>query len=317
MAGKLSTYSVFKQMTLKNDSIHFLSQEETEAVQQVLLSMMDDIHRVCRDNGLQYVLTGGCALGAVRHQGFIPWDDDIDVCLPRRDYDRFRQCMLEAFPEKYYIQEVKACKGYDLNFMKVRLNGTVFCEFLDPEPEKSGVFIDVFSIENVSDRPISRKLHRILSDGLQFVCSCIRIRKKKERLLAMAEGSPAAARAIRLKSLLSLPFSLIPFHRWLLWTDRAISMHRDETSSCLAIPAGVRHFYGELCPREWFFPPRAMAFAGREYFVMAEVEKYLTQMYGNYMRIPPVEERERHALAAFSLTGQGESIDVAGESHQS
>ncbi len=308
MAGSLSTYSLFKNMTAGSDRVHTLTDEETREVQQILLVMMDDIHAVCRVNGFHYVLTGGGALGAVRHKGFIPWDDDLDVCLPRRDYDRFRQCMMEAYPEKYYIQEIHACPDYDLNFMKVRLVGTTFCEILDPEPEKAGVFIDVFSIENVRDGKLARKFQRLFSDGLQFICSCIRIRKKREKLYELAGNSGEAKSAIRRKSAIAVPFSIIPFRRWLIMTDRVISRCKNESSRDLAIPAGVRHFYGELCPRDWFFPEREADFAGRKYCIMAQAEKYLFQMYGDYMEIPPVEKRERHGLLEFSLTKEKTAV---------
>ena len=85
--GGLSTYSLFRKMLMGNKQIHFLSDEEVCSVQKVLLSMMDDIHSLCMDKRLCYVMSGGCALGAVRHGGFIPWDDDIDLCMQRKDYD--------------------------------------------------------------------------------------------------------------------------------------------------------------------------------------------------------------------------------------
>lgn len=301
MAGGLSTYSVFKHMVLHNQSIHMLSQKEVREVQQILLQMMDDIHNVCEEHHLHYVISGGCALGAIRHGGFIPWDDDMDICMPRRDYDRFRQCFVEHFPDKYYVQEVRACKGYDLNFMKVRLKGTDFCEFLDPEPEKAGIFIDIFSVENAADNRILRTIQWLLSDGMQFICSCLRIRRKRQRLLEMAGDDKGAVRAIRIKSVLAIPFRLIPFRRWLLWTDRILGMNKNEHTKYVSIPAGGKHFKGELYPRDWIFPEEEIEFEDRKYYAMARIECYLQQMYGDYMKIPPEEEREKHALLSFSL----------------
>lgn len=297
----LSTYSIFKKMVLDNEDIHMLSQEEVEQVQRVLLDMMDDIHAVCEKNGLMYVLSGGCALGAVRHGGFIPWDDDIDVCMPRRDYDQFRDFMIAEYGDKYYVQEIRSCEDYDLNFMKVRLNGTVFAEFLEPEPEKAGIFIDIFPVENVYDNPLRRKMQWILSDGLQFVCSCVRIHKKKKLLLLMAGDDKKAAETIRTKARLGAVFGLVPFRKWLLVTESYLSRNGNEHTRMVSIPTGGRHFRGETYPRKWMFPPKKHRFADRQYYFMPGIRRYLRQMYGDYMKIPPESERERHALRAFSL----------------
>ncbi len=301
MKGNLSTYSLFRKMVIENNDIYTLSQNDVEAVQQVLLDMMDDIHKVCVDNDLTYVMSGGCALGAVRHGGFIPWDDDIDVCMPRKDYDRFRECFLAAHTDTYYIQEIRACEKYDLNFMKVRLKNSVFCEFLDPEPEKAGIFIDIFPIENVRDNLLGRKIQWIMSDGMQFICSCLRIRKKKAQLLSMAGDSIEARRMIQIKSALALPLSVISFRKWLLWTEKVLMRNKNENTEYVSIPTGGKHFKGETYPRQWLFPPQLVSFEDRNYYTMADVKSYLKQMYGDYMKIPPADQRERHALLAFSL----------------
>ena len=302
MAQGLSTYSIFRHMAHNSEDIHMLTEEETQQVQQVLLRMMDDIHAFCKAHGLHYVMSGGCALGAVRHGGFIPWDDDIDICMPRKDYDHFRELFTKEFPEKYYVQEIRACDGYDLNFTKIRLVNSVFCEPLDPEPDKAGVFIDLFPIENTANHFLLRKLQQLMSDGMQFICSCIRIRKKKERLLNMVGDSIEATKAIRMKSWIALPFSVISFRRWLIWTERVLGMNHNETSDYIAIPTGGKHFKGETYPREWFFPERLIDFEGRQYYAMRGIENYLGQMYGaDWMTPPPPEKRERHAVLAILL----------------
>ena len=108
-----------------------LSDKDVHDVQKLLLLIMDDIHDVCTENNLRYVITGGCAIGAVRHKGFIPWDDDIDICLLRKDYDRLPELINKAYPGKYTVQNINTSPDYDLNFMKIRLNGTRFVEPAD------------------------------------------------------------------------------------------------------------------------------------------------------------------------------------------
>lgn len=312
MAQGLSTYSLFKGMMHDDGDVHMLTQDEVEAVQRVLLAMMDDIDSLCREEGLHYVISGGCALGAVRHGGFLPWDDDIDICMPRQDCDRLRQLLMDRYGEKYYVQEIRSCNGYDLSFMKVRRNGTVFREPLDPEPDRAGVFIDIFSIEDISDNSLFRAVHHILADGLQFVCSCIRIRRKKQILMRLAGDSEAAKRTIKIKAAIGLPFSIIPFHRWLLWTDKALRMYHNNHSKYVSIPAGVGHFKGETYPRDWIFPEKRVDFAGRQYYVMNQIEKYLEHMFGeDYMTPPPPDQRGRHAVIAIDLGETARSTDTS------
>ncbi len=299
--NKLSTYSVFKQMVLDNENIHMLSQEEVNQVQNILLYMMDDIHKTCEEENLSYVLSGGCALGAVRHKGFIPWDDDIDICMPRKDYDRFRDCFLKRYKNRYFVQEIRADKNYDLNFMKVRLKGTIFCEFLDSEPEKAGIFIDILPIENVCDSKIGRMFQWLLSDGMQFICSCVRIRKKRKVLLAMAGDSKEAARAIRIKAAVGVLFGFLSLNRWLLLTEKVLGHNKNENSNEIAIPTGGLHFRKDRYPRKWIFPKKPVVFENRKFYGMADNDKYLKRRYGDYMKIPPESERERHALKAFSI----------------
>lgn len=310
--NKMSTYSVFKQMVLDNKNIHMLSQEDIKQVQNILLKMMDNIHEVCEEEKLIYVLGGGCALGAIRHGGFIPWDDDIDILMPRKDYDRFRDCFLKRYQDYYYVQEIRMDKKYDLNFMKVRMKESVFCEFLDPDPKKAGIFIDILPIENVYDGKIGRIFQWLLSDGMQFICSCVRIRKKRKILLTMAGDSVEAIRKIRIKSTVGFLFGFMSLRRWLLLTEKVLGYNKNENSKEIAIPTGGLHFRRDRYPREWFFPPKIIEFEDHCYYGMAEISKYLRIRYGDYMKIPPESERERHALKAFSLPDdlihKGESV---------
>ena len=296
----LKSFSAFKQMAAESNRLYTLTGEDTKKVQQKLLDMMEDVGAYCSSHHLTYVMTGGCALGAVRHQGFIPWDDDIDICMPREDYDRFAAAFAGAFEEKYEVQEIRSCQNYDLNFMKIRLKGTVFCELLDPEPEKAGIFIDIFPIEHVYMSSWKRSLQHLYSDGLQFICSCVRVHSKKAKLLEFAEDK-SVIRMIRLKSAIGALFSFQSLRSWLLLTERFVSRCKEKDSSLISIPVGRGHFKGELYPTDWFYPPKRMDFAGHSFAFPAKTHNYLKQMYGDYMTIPPEEKREHHSVLAFDL----------------
>ena len=101
-------------------------QKTLDILHQVELSILDDFIKVCEDNDLTYFLIGGSLLGAVRHQGFIPWDDDIDVGMMRKDYDKFLEIAQDKLGDKYYVDYFPKDKKCYLPFAKIRLNGTVF-----------------------------------------------------------------------------------------------------------------------------------------------------------------------------------------------
>lgn len=298
----LGTFNSLKNWADSVEGHYTLSDADVSAVQRVLIMMMDDIHSFCQRENLRYVITGGCAIGAVRHRGFIPWDDDIDVCMPRADYDRFAVLVKEAFADKYDVMEVRADKGYDLNFMKLRLKGTVFMEAADTDAERAGIFIDIFPIENVYDNTLAQIWQGIKSDGLQFVCSCVRIRNKKERLKVIIDKGGDVARTLKIKAALGTVFGIISFRKWLLITEKALSCCHNDESELVAIPVGRGHFRGERYPRNWFFEPVKRRFEDREYFFPARIKLYLRRLYGNdYMKIPPESEREHHSILRFDL----------------
>ena len=119
-------------------------------LQKCQLEILKEFIRICKDNNLQYYLVGGTCLGAVRHKGFIPWDDDIDVAMPRDDYDKFIT-LQDQMKKPYFIQTYKSDKNYIYNFAKVRDSSTTFVEnFFACSQMNHGVWIDVFPLDGMS-----------------------------------------------------------------------------------------------------------------------------------------------------------------------
>lgn len=297
----LGTFSLLKDWADHIEGHYTLTDSDTKKIQRVLLLMMDDIHALCEKNGLKYFITGGCAIGEVRHGGFIPWDDDIDVSMPRSDYDRFAALVRAAYPDKYDVQEVRLDKKYDLSFMKLRLKGTRFVEASDTDRSKAGIFIDIFPVENVYNCSAARTWQWIKSDGLQFICSCVRIRKKLDSLKAVMTDNVSLSGKIKFKAFIGAMFGFKSLREWLLITERELASCRDGESRAIAIPVGRGHFMGERYPRAWFFEPVMKKFEDRRYFFPAKTKRYLKKLYGDYMKIPPESARERHSVLEFDL----------------
>lgn len=290
----LETNFLFRDMIKTHPGIQQVSKEDVRRLQKALLAMMDDIDAVCRKYGLTYFLCGGSALGAVRHSGFIPWDDDMDLVMPRNDYDRLEGYLHQDFPNVYWVQDVRTDSLYDLNSMKVRKKGTRCLEILDPEPEKAGIFIDIYPLEDTFDNRLLRAAHGIIGEAFLFVCSCVRLRGKRDRILKyLGEGGRGV---VRKKMVIGRCFSFLPLGRWLRITEKVLSCCHRPQSKYVSIPSGRKHYFGEMYTRKSYFPPRETDFDGHCFFIMNDPREYLEKLYGDYMTVPPENEREYHGV---------------------
>ena len=168
----LSTFDAFKRMDARG--ARPLTDAELHSLQQTLLGILDDILSVCAAEGVRWTLGGGSALGAVRHHGFIPWDDDLDVNMPRSEWPRFRDAFLAKFGEKYDIHEPGVTNDYPLAFPRIRLRGSCVVtreDFLLPWI-RHGAFVDIFLLENTFRNPVLRRIHGLGSMSIGFLYSC-------------------------------------------------------------------------------------------------------------------------------------------------
>lgn len=128
-------------------------------LQLTILDILKDIDSICKENNIEYYIAYGTALGAVRHGGFIPWDDDIDICMTREAYDRFLEVMPNAMPEKYDLLDIKNTNKYSMCFAKVSKKGTKFKEKVGTaEGYEQGIFVDVFPLDYAPDDEKERKM---------------------------------------------------------------------------------------------------------------------------------------------------------------
>ncbi|MCH5192036.1 MAG: LicD family protein [Oscillospiraceae bacterium] len=295
------TNVMFRQIITNNKDIQFITESQTAELQRVLLQMMKDIHFVCEKHSLTYFLGGGSCLGAVRHKGFIPWDDDMDVIMPREDYDKFPALLNAEFPDKYYYEEIHINEKYDANFMKVRLKGSICREIFESDPESVGIFIDINPLENVYNDPFVRKIHGYTCELLLLICSCVRLKNNAPFIRPFITDEKQLAvikRKLRLANLLSF-FSL---RKWLLITEKTMSLCKNQNSSFVSIPTGRKHYFGEMQPRSTFSKAVLTDFEDTEFYIMSGFESYLTGLFGDdYMTPPPEKEREHHAVTALQF----------------
>lgn len=289
----LSTFDAFKRMT--TDRAVAVGDEDLKRLQTCLLTILDDLAAVCREEGIVWTLGGGSVLGAVRHQGFIPWDDDLDVNMPRREWSRFRAAFLARFGEKYKIYEPGEPADYPLAFPRIRLRGTRVVtreDLLAPNVEP-GAFVDVFMLENAFDSPLLRRVHGFGSLLLGFCYSC-RKQFHERRLLRRWELNGAA---FRFKRLIGLPLAVLPLGVWTRLWDGWNRLCGNDASRLVTFPVGRKHFFGELAPRAGLGETAVAEFEGRKVNIPKDAAGYMTRLYGpDYMAPPPESARERHVV---------------------
>lgn len=300
----LETNVLIRRLSINNSKLLTLNDEDVKDIQAVLLDMLADFDDFCRNNELSYFLCGGSALGAQRHGGFIPWDDDVDVAMPRADYDRMRELFLKEYGDRYWVQSIHSDDNYDLPFMKIRKKGTRYVEVFESDPEQAGVFIDVYPLENLPDFAPTRLLHGVVCDFLHFCCSCVRMHHKKQIYFEYFGD----LRTIKVKAFLGKCLSFVSLKSWCRLADRWASKHKNAQSKFVSFPSGRLHYFGEMLHRTSVFPVKECDFDGQTVTVMSNPCEHLTTLYGDFSVVPAEEGREQHSVVILELGVNNEEV---------
>lgn len=255
------------------------------------LEMMVEVDRICRKYKIQYSLDGGTLLGAIRHNGFIPWDDDVDIVMLRREYEKFyKACKKELDTERFFLQDYRTDKNYLWGYAKMRRNHTVFLrEGQEHVKCHRGVCIDIFLYDNVPDNPLLRRVHL-------FWCYCIRKGQ-------YSEVGKRNAESLFMRGWYSL-ISKIPRDWWfkqIEWIAGITNRRKTKLARHMTYPYRKECRYG--LPRECFDEYIEKDFEGISFKIFKKYDLYLRTLYGDYMKIPPVEKRKVHPASRVVLDG--------------
>lgn len=293
----LTTVDAFKHIDSPDTVV--LTPEELEAYQRLLSEMLDEVTDLLDANGLSYTLGGGTALGAVRHHGFIPWDDDVDLNIPRADYDRFLVLAREKLSDRYYVHDPQNTHNYGLLFTRVVRKGTCVKtreDFANPE---CGAFIDIFPVENTYDNRILRGLHGFGCMAYGYLVSCRKFRRDRKPLMALARstGDRKLTRVFRFKifcgTLLAWDSLDGLSHRADRWNARC----KDSRTAWVTVPTGRHLFFGELYRRKDFAETQTVPFGSGTKKIAKDAAGYLARLYGpDYMTPPPDAAKEKHVF---------------------
>ena len=278
-----------------------LSDEETKRLKDVLIKAYCDIAVVCNKYNLKLMLGGGSCLGAIRHNGFIPWDDDLDVNMPRKDYEIFKKVFEKELGESYILNAPNYSEKPISRFPKIMIKGTKYIEEGMSTDDTSLINIDLFVMENVP----SSKIYRLFKGGMATLVMAIAgsvefmdwYKKDKSNPIFETKGMIEARKK---RQILGTIFSFRSKYYWYNKVDLACQY--DKETDLVGFPTGRKHYFGEIHKRMEILPLSEAVFEGISVKVPGDVKSYLTGLYGNkYMEVPPVEKRETHFVVDISF----------------
>lgn len=257
--------------------------EQLQRLKEIELDMLKECIGVCDKLGIKYYLIGGTLLGAVRHKGFIPWDDDIDIAMNREDYEIFVENAHKYLPENLFVQTRKTDSDCLMNFAKIRNSDTAFIESTSKALKiNHGVFIDIFPLDAFGGSKFFKKV-------FLFKKHCLRIAIEKGYNLERVKVSSPVKRFLNgILGLLMLGIS----------PKSASEMREKLFTSCkngdmLANHSGA---WGvkEIVPSSWYGDGEFLEFEGISVRCPKDYKLWLEQVYGDYMKLPPEEKRVSH-----------------------
>lgn len=240
----------------------------------MMLEMLSEVDRICAKHGIKYMLFAGTLLGAVRHEGFIPWDDDLDILMLRPEYDRFLEVVRDEVNKELYYVQSEFSPHWPMFFSKLRRNGTACIERYRPKDFDThmGIYIDIFPCDNLYDNSLLRYM--------QFLASKVVIAKALDER-GYETNSNAKKAFIAVSHIMPKQLLL------------KLAIHRGGRSTKMVHTffAASSKYSKNIFPREWFLQTVPIHFEGHLFPAPLRYHEFLTQLYGDYTVPTPPKER--------------------------
>ena len=268
-----------------------LNESQRKTIQKLELEILVEIDRICTKHNIEYTLAYGTLIGAIRHKGFIPWDDDIDISMTRKNLERFKVICRNELNEKFFYQSNDTDPEYFHLFDKIRLNNTVFKEtFLSDYNIHHGVYVDLFAVDEIPDSSLKfnfqyYKFHFFRS-GLMAKYLNLSARHGKKKVI------------FGILRLLYTPFSLQYLYRGAMKT---VSMYNECGGNRMINFMSSSH-RREIFNKKVYSDYTRTEFEGHSFMITKHYDFLLNQIYGNYMKLPPIDKRTtRHDLTDLQI----------------
>ena len=280
-----------------------MTQSELKQLQQTQIEIIAEVDRICKKHGIRYNMVGGTMLGAIRHKGYIPWDDDADIGFLRDEYEKFRAiCRTELDPDKFYMQDLRDTPGYRWGYGKLRRCGTEFVRLNQEKmPYGMGISIDLMPFDNVPDGEFARRWHFL---------RCFIYRK----FFWSHIGKDTAAHwwqrlCFRVMDLIPMETLASSYSDFI---EQCRSYGRTDLVRILTFPTpkGEGIFGYE---RRWYEELEDYPFEQLQLPGAADYDGYLKVKYGSYMKLPPENKRKVHPISKLTLLKEQEEAAEDGK----
>lgn len=265
-------------------TVKSMNSQELRRMQLIQVELLEEVDRICQKYHISYSIEGGTLLGAIRHKGFIPWDDDVDIAMVRSEYRKFcKACEKELDKEKYFFQNHDTDPEYRWGYAKLLKNNTSFVRYGQEHMKmKRGVYVEIFPMDGIPENPIEKKIFNALR-----VC-CRKIMYSE----AGKVSSPKAVLRLWYRILNKIPVDKA-FHM-LDFLSRKYDERRARYVTCLSFPdCWVKGYHG--FKREYYLKTKRILFEGKEVCAPQKDKELLVTLFGpDYMTPPPEKDRVTH-----------------------
>ena len=264
---------------------------QLKLLQEIELENLRMLMEICEKNHLRYYLIGGSLLGAMRHKGFIPWDDDIDVGLPRPDYNRFVQIAKSYLPEHMDVKTMTSDPNYKCYFTRLINNKKKIYWDHGQYTAVIGVWMDVFPLDGLPENPLLRKMQvfRVKLNKALYKFTQI------DYVTTNRTNRPLSERVLIRFAQITRVGRLLNADRRLKKLDQALQRY-DYDSSAYAWNFSGCYGKREIVPHIQLGGSRTAQFEGMQVSIPEAAEDYLTSIYGDYMKLPPEDQRRSHEV---------------------
>lgn len=263
--------------------------EDFRRLQLLQLDMLVEFDRVCKINNIKYQIWGGTLLGAIRHQGFIPWDDDSDIIMLREEYEKFKKVANQLNPDICFFQNHQTDSEYRWGYGKLRRTGTKYIRTGQEHIKcKTGVFTDILPLDDVPKSTIGQMLQ-------DFHCYCLR----KILWSEVARVNSKGFWKIWFTILSKIPTRFV--FTQLSWYENKSKNSRNRKVRTLTYTSIGKLYYKHPLkdrygmPKEWFLRTQEYDFEKKKLLGLKDYDEALTFLFGDYMTLPPEDKRDPHA----------------------